>query len=649
MRHSACLFFLLILCVGCSGIRTPSEDQKLYLKEQAVHNHGKKTLYDHVVDIDPGKIRAGVSSLFYELPPKTVAVLPFVDQDKGDYYLNKLPLNQRDPELREKYRWTRAQRVRKLIYGNLAQREYYPIKLGKIDAVLKQHGIWNSKDLSKVSPEQLGSWLNTDAVIYGVVKNYESYYAGVLCGYSVAADIQMLSTKNGEQLFYASGLRNQLGFDFGLNPTDLLINSVINFTYLRDVVLRRAEEDISREIVIRIPTRRPTPYFPQAENALALSHNSSSKEIRNEKKGRAGSPPPSTRSLSHENEKRSPFLFTQGSVHKMPIEPDNPHFSFRLSKKNELSQKNIEIRKADFALAAIDEPKGKPTKQKAMPTILFNNVSDQKFFLSEIGDKIHGKKSIYDRLIEMDIQKPEVIAHPDYSHEASGKIAVLPFSDQATGGDFLVNRIPLFPKSKMQKENWQWTVSNRLRRTIAGYLAQRDFEILNLGEVDTTLKAHGLATMKDLLSIPPKILGKWLSADLLLYGEVTHYEGFYSVVWAAWKVGARLNLVSAHSGKKLLSTNATRMSNRFIPAITPVDLAISGITTMTTMMRDYKLKQAEEELSRELVLRFPAVKQVNENSENRDLPHPLVHKISILESSPKKRKNLDLFEKSPFA
>ncbi|WP_079200412.1 GNA1162 family protein [Candidatus Methylacidiphilum infernorum] len=645
MRHPACLFFILFLGFGCSGIRTSPEDQKLFLKEQAVLHHGKKTLYDHVVDLDPGKIQGTASSLFYELPPRTIAVLPFVDQDKGDYYLNKIPLSQRDPLSREKYRWTRAQRVRKLIYGNLAQREYYPLRLDKIDEVLKQHGIKTSEDLLKISPQVLGSWLNADALIYGVVKNYESYYGGVICGYSIAADVQMLSTKNGEQLFYSSGSRNQLGFDFVLNPTDLLINSATNATYLRDVVLRRAEEDIAREIVLRIPTRRPLPYFPQAEKSLGLSPHVSSKKPPSKENTRTSSPIPSYRQWDDDKENRGFFLSAQQPGQKLPSNLEHPRFSFQLSNKNNQAEKKGEIRKADFALAPIEEPKGKSVgKQKAMPSNLLCAASSQRFFLPEIGEKIHGKKSLYDRLIEMDIQKPDIVVHPDYPREAGGKIAILPFSDQATGGNFLVNRIPLFPKTKSQKENWRWTVSNRLRRTIASYLAQKDFEVLNLGEIDTLLKAHGLTTMQDLLRISPKILGKWLSADLLLYGEVTQYEGFYSVVWAAWRVGARLNLVSARSGTRLLTTSGTRTSNRFIPAITPVDVAIAGITTMTTMMRDYKLRQAEEELSRELVLRFPALKHSPQNSENHDLPSSPMDRVSFLEWSSKKQRAFCFFK-----
>ncbi|CAI9085348.1 hypothetical protein A7K73_02915 [Candidatus Methylacidiphilum fumarolicum] len=642
MRNSICLLAVFFLFFGCSGIRTPPEEQKLFLKEPSISNHGRKTLYDHVVDIDPGRIKSRTSTLFYELPPKSIAVLPFVDKDSGNFYLDKVAVTNRNPQWKEQYRWTRAQRVRKLIYGNLAQREYYPIKLEKVDAVLKEHGIKNSTDLSKISPEVLGSWLNVDAVIYGIVKNYESYYAGIICGYSIAADVQMISTKTGDQLFYSSASRNQVGFDFGLNPTDLAINMIANGTYLRDVVLRRAEEDISREIVFRIPTRRPLPYFPQTEKTKLSENQHKAKKKKEE-------------SLSHSLNFQNPLLANKkneqsptrshsvGNILQNDALTFNNHptFSAHLFRKEKETKNEIkeQIRKADFALAPIEEARTDHNKKElALPSNLLNSVPQQSFFLSEIAEKQHGKKTMFDRLIEMDIQKPEVIVHPSYSSKRCGTIAILPFSDQATGGNLLINHIPLFPKTKEQKENWRWTVGNRIRKAIACYLAQRDFDILNIGETDTILKSHGLSTMKDLLSVPSNTLGRWLSVDSLIYGEVTTYEGFYSIVWAAWRVGAKLNLVSTHSGITLLTTQATRTSNRFIPAITPIDLAIAGVTTMTTMMRDYKLRQAEEELSRELVLSFPKEDNHSEAKEPRKIPIRTAHKISFLENSSSKRK-----------
>ncbi|WP_052250515.1 GNA1162 family protein [Methylacidiphilum kamchatkense] len=643
MRNSICILAVFFFFLGCSGIRTPPEEQKLFVKEPSISNHGRKTLYDHVVDIDPGRIKSKTSTLFYELPPKTIAVLPFVDKDSGNFYLDKVAVTNRNPQWKEQYRWTRAQRVRKLIYGNLAQREYYPIKLEKIDTVLKEHGIKNSTDLSKISPEVLGSWLKVDAVIYGIVKNYESYYAGIICGYSIATDVQMLSTKTGDQLFYSSASRNQLGFDFGLNPTDLALNMIANGTYLRDVVLRRAEEDISREIVFRIPTRRPLPYFPQTEKTKLSENQTKAKKKKKESLGHSSNS--NSQLLANKKSEQPPIM--RHSFGNIPqndaITMDHPTFSAHLFRKEKETKNETkeQIKKADFALAPIEEARmdHHNKKELALPSNLLSSVPQQSFFLPEIAEKQHGKKTMFDRLIEMDIQKPEVIVHPSYSSKTCGTIAILPFSDQATGGNLLINRIPLFPKTKEQKENWRWIVGNRIRKAIACYLAQRDFDILNIGETDTILKSHGLSTMKDLLRVPAKTLGRWLSVDSLIYGEVTNYEGFYSIVWAAWRVGAKLNLVSTHSGITLFTTQATRTSNRFIPAITPIDLAIAGVTTMTTMMRDYKLRQAEEELSRELVLSFPKEDNISEEKEPRKVPINKAHKISFLENSSSKRKN----------
>jgi hypothetical protein len=63
----------------------------------------------------------------------------------------------------------------------------------------------------------------------------------------------VVSTHNGEQLIGFDGSRCSVNVMPALTPQDILINSAESLLQLRDVVLARSEEEVCRELVLRIP------------------------------------------------------------------------------------------------------------------------------------------------------------------------------------------------------------------------------------------------------------------------------------------------------------------------------------------------------------------------------------------------------------
>ena len=63
----------------------------------------------------------------------------------------------------------------------------------------------------------------------------------------------MVSTHNGEQLVSFYGSRYDMNFSPALDPEDILINSAESLLQLRDVELARSEQEVCRELVLRIP------------------------------------------------------------------------------------------------------------------------------------------------------------------------------------------------------------------------------------------------------------------------------------------------------------------------------------------------------------------------------------------------------------
>ena len=123
--------------------------------------------------------------------------------------------------------------------------------------MLADHGITDWDALQAVTPDKIGRWLGVDAVVYGEVNHYEAYYAFLLANWQVGVQVRMVSTKDGHEIFSARGNRYSVDLRPAFTLIDMGINSALTLLQLHDVNLARAEEDISREIVLRLPVAEP--------------------------------------------------------------------------------------------------------------------------------------------------------------------------------------------------------------------------------------------------------------------------------------------------------------------------------------------------------------------------------------------------------
>jgi putative lipoprotein DUF799 len=239
---------------GCSNVSQRVEEQRPFFQpEYDLTSHGRKTLFDRLVELDPGGLHVKVASDYERNAPLRIAVLPFTDRGSANFVVDKIPLTFRNRQQRASWAWTDAQRLRRSMVGYLSGREFYVLNPIGIDAVLLSHGITDEADLEKVAPQKLGSWLHADAVVYGEVAHYEAYYLALVSAWQVGIRGRMVSTYNGEQLIDFNGSRYSVNVMPAVTPADILINSAASLLQLRDVVLARSEEEVCRELVLRIP------------------------------------------------------------------------------------------------------------------------------------------------------------------------------------------------------------------------------------------------------------------------------------------------------------------------------------------------------------------------------------------------------------
>src|SRR6202050_3960515 len=243
-----------LLIAGCAAQNPEAgEDRPFFQQEQATETHGRKNWFDHLIEVDPGRLKVDIASDYQEHAPAVLAVLPFCDQGSGNFTVDKIPVTFRNAEAQDLWTWTDAQRLRRAVTGYLSQREFVVLSPIAVDAVLKEHGIDSMRKLRLASPIELGRLLGADALVYGEVDNYEGYYFGLLSAYQVGISTSMVSTRDGETLMRQSGGRYSVDLSPALSPEDAVINSIMTLLEFRDVHLARAEEEVSRELVLRIP------------------------------------------------------------------------------------------------------------------------------------------------------------------------------------------------------------------------------------------------------------------------------------------------------------------------------------------------------------------------------------------------------------
>jgi hypothetical protein len=252
-----------LFLTSCAG-PPQTAGQALFLQAYDQGGHGRKTWFDRVVETDPGQIAVHVSPAFTAAPPRRIAVLPFVDRGSGNYVLNKLPLTQLNQQRLEIWRWTDANRLRRVIDGFLSAREFTTVPIPEVDATLAAHGIDDDAKLARIPPQTLARWLGVDAVVYGAVQHYEVYYLFLLAGWEVTLKFAIASGTTGESVIDGHGSEYKLEARPAIDVTDIAINSVLDTTDLRDIDLRRDEEEVARELILRIPPTglAPTPDGP---------------------------------------------------------------------------------------------------------------------------------------------------------------------------------------------------------------------------------------------------------------------------------------------------------------------------------------------------------------------------------------------------
>lgn len=114
---------------------------------------------------------------FYSIAPRSIAVLPF---DNMSTDLDATPL------------------VRPIVARRLAYKGYVVPNIKATDKILQEEGVMVSHDVYSFTAQELGQFLNVDAVMFGTVTDFTTKYAVVYASVAVQLRLELVDTRTGE-------------------------------------------------------------------------------------------------------------------------------------------------------------------------------------------------------------------------------------------------------------------------------------------------------------------------------------------------------------------------------------------------------------------------------------------------------------------
>ena len=142
--------------------------------------------------------------------------------------------------------------LRKAVFSNLSLKNYYLIKLHRIDQRLQTIS-YHATDMDKIGHDKLGKLLNTDALIYGTVTKCSKMFGVVYSRVSIGAEMEMVDASNSEIIWQANHIELTHSGTPPFSPFSIpekIVDSTIN---IRDKVINDTANTLAKKLVEGIP------------------------------------------------------------------------------------------------------------------------------------------------------------------------------------------------------------------------------------------------------------------------------------------------------------------------------------------------------------------------------------------------------------
>lgn len=166
-------------------------------------------------------------------PPRSIAVLPFVDRTGTEGL---------------------AAMVRSSFYSHLSILAYEDMELHEVNARLAQSKANTAAPFTKAALQELGRILNVDAVVFGEITEFDRVFAVLYSQLSVGASVTIYDTRSGGRLWNDTHVARFHEGGLPLEIISLPLIGVRSGLNLRETVKQRAVDELCRELIERIPS-----------------------------------------------------------------------------------------------------------------------------------------------------------------------------------------------------------------------------------------------------------------------------------------------------------------------------------------------------------------------------------------------------------
>jgi hypothetical protein len=143
-----------------------------------------------------------------------------------------------------------------------------------------------------------------------------------------------------------------------------------------------------------------------------------------------------------------------------------------------------------------------------------------------------------------------------------------------------------------------------LQRMIYGVLSATPYDVVKPQVVEERLVRAGLSDPREVAKRDPAEIAKILRVDGLLYGELTHWDRTFLIIYSQVASGGTIKLVDARNGKILFERSETQRSHEGGLPTNALSAAIQIIQAAWNL-REIELVRASDDLVRALTKGIP--------------------------------------------
>lgn len=149
-------------------------------------------------------------------------------------------------------------------------------------------------------------------------------------------------------------------------------------------------------------------------------------------------------------------------------------------------------------------------------------------------------------------------------------------------------------------------IEELVRKSFYSHFSVKNFNDIELSQVDTALRDETLLQNKKFQEISPTELGRFLKCDALIYGRVIEMTRFYIGIYSQLAVGAEIRIVETRTGKIVWqNTLTTRFHEGDLP-LNPLSILPTTIKTGMNLRETQKLRVIDD-LCRNLTSLIPDI------------------------------------------